>query len=290
MIVIRLCGGLGNQLFQYAAGRRLAHVHRAELILDLSWYAHTPSSDTPRAYELGRYPIQARLATKAEAVWCRLHQGRYIRRLPFLPRRWRHCLEKRFDFNPSVLDLPDNTYLDGYWQSHHYFDEVADLIRAEFYPLASFGVQDNKVAALIADAATGAVSLHVRRGDYVTHNAAAETHGLCSIDYYKAALARVASLVKEPQLFVFSDDPAWTRENLPLPNTATFIDHNGSDAAFQDLRLMSLCHHHITANSSFSWWGGWLNPRKDKIVVTPRKWFMDERNIDSLIPLNWICL
>lgn len=288
MIVVRLCGGLGNQLFQYAAGRRLAVARGVELVLDLGWYERTPSSDTPRPYELGHYPIQARPATPGEALWCRLHEGRLLRRLPFLPRRWRHCREKGFEFDLLILDVPDGTYLDGYWQSHHYFEDIAALIHAELTPVVPFGEQDEKVATLIA--AGNAVSVHVRRGDYVTHQMAAQTHGLCSLDYYKAALAQVQSWVTQPHFFVFSDDPGWTREHLPLPGPATFVDHNGPAMAFQDLRLMALCDHQITANSSFSWWGAWLNKRPDKVVVTPRQWFAKQQNLASLTPDNWIRL
>ncbi len=288
MIVVRLCGGLGNQLFQYAAGRRLAHARRTELVLDLGWYARTPSSDTPRIYELGHYPIQARPAMPTEALWCRLHEGRLLRRLPFLPRRWRHRREKSFEFDSLVLDLPDNTYLDGYWQSYRYFEDIAELICAELTSMVPLGPQDEKVATSIAKG--DAVSVHVRRGDYVTHQAAASNHGLCSLDYYKAALARVLPHVERPHFFVFSDDAAWARENLPLPGPATFVDHNGPATAFQDMRLMSLCNHQITANSSFSWWGAWLNLRPDKIVVTPKQWFADQRDTSALAPGDWIRL
>lgn len=288
MIVVRLCGGLGNQLFQYAAGRRLANARCTELMLDLSWYKRTPPSDTPWAYELGHYPIKARLATPSEAFWCRLHEGRLLRRLPLLPRRWRHYREKSFQFDASVLGLADSTYLDGYWQSHRYFEDCSDLIRSELTSLVRLGAQDEKVAALIAKRT--AVSVHVRRGDYVTNRAAAVNHGLCSIDYYQAALDRMLPHVGQPHFFVFSDDPVWTRENLQLPGPATFVDHNGPAAAFQDLRLMSLCDHQITANSSFSWWGAWLNARPDKIVVTPLQWFADQRDTGSLTPDNWIRL
>jgi Glycosyl transferase family 11 len=288
MIVVRLCGGLGNQLFQYAAGRRLANARQEVLVLDLGWYARTPPTDTPRAYELGNYPIRARPATAVEALWCRLHEGRLLRRMSFLPRRWRHWREKGFEFDPAVLDLPDSIYLDGYWQSHHYFEDAADLIRADFTPIAPFGPQDEKIAALIA---TGdAVSVHVRRGDYVAHHPAATAHGQCSLDYYKAALVHILPHVKTPHFFVFSDDPAWARENLLLPGPSTFVDHNGPASAFQDLRLMSLCKHQITANSSFSWWGAWLNSRPDKIVIAPKQWFADPRNTDSLTPDDWLRL
>ena len=288
MIVVRLCGGLGNQLFQYAAGRSLAIARKTDLVLDLGWYKRTPKSDTPRTYELGHYPIEARLTTTSEALWCRLHEGRLLRRLSVLPRRWQHWNERFFEFDPRVLDLPDNSYLDGYWQSQRYFEENADLIHAELSPIAPFGVQDKDVADLITKG--NAVSLHVRRGDYVTHQVAADNHGLCSLDYYRAALKYVLPFVNEPHFFVFSDDPPWARSNLPLPGPATFVEHNGSANAFQDLRLMSLCSHHITANSSFSWWGAWLNRRPDKMVVTPRHWFSDQRNVGTLTPESWVRL
>ena len=285
MIVVKMCGGLGNQLFQYAAGRRLADIRQTELVLDLVWYARTPPTDTPRTYELVNYPVRARPATAGEALWCRLHDGRLLRRMPFLPRRWRHWRERSFKFDPLVLELPNNTYLDGYWQSPHYFDDAADLIRADMTPLVPLGLQDEKIAALIET--VDAVSVHVRRGDYVTNLTAATAHGQCSIDYYKNALAYISTHVAKPHFFVFSDDPTWTRENLPLSGTATFVEHNGPASAFQDLRLMAMCKHQITANSSFSWWGAWLNPRSDKIVITPKQWFADPRNTDTLTPHDW---
>ena len=289
MIVVRLSGGLGNQLFQYAAGRRLAHILCAELVLDLNWYAHIPSSDTPRIYELSHYPIHARTTTSGESLWCRLHDGRLLRRLSLLPRRWRHCREKSFAFEPLFLDLSDNTYLDGYWQSYHYFEDVSDLIRAELMPIVSFSVQDNKVATLIA--AENAVSVHVRRGDYVTNQTALGHHGLCSLDYYNEALERMLLYVARPHFFIFSDDPAWTRENLRLPGPATFVNHNGPDTAFQDLRLMSLCNHQITANSSFSWWGAWLNQYPEKMVIAPKRWFnQTSHDTSDLLPDSWIKL
>jgi hypothetical protein len=288
MILVRLCGGLGNQLFQYAAGRRLAHARGAELVLDLGWYAQTPSSNTPRKYELAHYPIQARTTTRAEDWWCRFHSGRLLRRLPIIPRRWHNFREKAFDFDRSVLDLPDDTYLDGYWQSHCYFEDIADAIRAEATPLKPAGPRDMAVNEKIV--ATASVSLHVRRGDYVTHKAAAGVHGTCSVSYYQKALAKIASLVRNPHFFIFSDDVEWARSSIATPGPNTFVDHNGPEAAFQDLRLMSLCKHHVIANSSFSWWGAWLNPNEEKVVVSPQAWFADGRATRTLIPSTWIRL
>ncbi len=288
MIVVRLCGGLGNQLFQYATGRRLADMHKTELVFDLDWYERTPSSNTRRKYELGHYPIQARTTDRTEAWWCRLHSTRFLGRVAFLPRRWKNVMEQSFDFDSTVLQLPDNVYLNGYWQSHRYFEDVASVVRAEATPLPPAGPLDVAVKEEIS--ATEAVSVHVRRGDYVTQRAAAAVHGTCSLDYYRAALTELASVVRNPHFFIFSDDGEWVRRNLLPPGPYTFVDHNGAEAAFQDLHLMSLCKHHVIANSSFSWWGAWLNPREGKVVVCPKDWFADKRQTRTLTPSTWIRL
>ncbi len=288
MIVVRLFGGLGNQLFQYAAGRRLAHTHGAELVLDLAWYEHTPSTNTGREFELFHYPITARTTFGAEAFWCKLHSNRLLRRMPFIPRRWRSFREKGFDFDNLVLGLPDGTYLDGYWQSYRYFEDVADLIRVEFMPTQPPGCKDKDMQEIIVN--TESVSLHVRRGDYVTQKAAAFVHGACSLDYYRVALTKLASLVRHSHLFIFSDDVEWARKNIKSPGPITFVDHNGPKEAFQDLRLMAQCKHHVIANSSFSWWGAWLNPRRQKIVIAPEVWFANCRPTPTLVPSTWIRL
>lgn len=287
MIVVRLSGGLGNQLFQYAAGRQLADLHQTELVMDTYWYTHTPKLDTPRSYELGHYPVRARAANGAEPLWCLLHGGRVTRRLGFLPRKWKHFSEKGFAFDPAFLRLPDGTYIDGYWQSHRYFEGIAASIRAELTPLAPMGGADRAIADQMRS--TQAVSIHVRRGDYVS-NAAAAQHGLCGLDYYRRAVQYMQERVQPAHFFVFSDDPVWTRENLLLPANASYVDHNTAPAAFQDLRLMSLCKHHIAANSSFSWWGAWLNAEPGKVVVCPRQWFADDRDTSSLSPSDWVRL
>lgn len=287
MIVVRLNGGLGNQLFQYAAGRGLAARHDTELVLDDYWYSHTPGRDTPRMYELSNYPVNARRTTPLEAFWCRLHGGRITRRLPFLPRRWKHFSERSFAYQSEFSKLPDGVYLDGYWQSYKYFENVADVIRTELMPLQQMGEEDRAVAACMH---TGVpISIHVRRGDYVSNPAAAQ-HGLCGLDYYRAAVQYLSQRISEPHFFVFSDDPEWTKANLRLPGSARYVDHNAAAFAFQDMRLMSLCKHNIVANSSFSWWGAWLNPDKEKLVICPRQWFADKRDTLSLTPREWVRL
>jgi hypothetical protein len=288
MIIVRLCGGLGNQLFQYAVGRALAHANSAQLVLDCGWFKNRPSSNTPRDYEFINYPVRARVATDLEEKLGRNYSDRILRRLPLLSRPWRLCREVGFDFNPNILKAGDDIYLDGYWQSYRYFNHLADTLRAELVPVPAPSPQDQVVLDSIDT--TNSVSVHVRRGDYVTHKAAAIKHGVCSLDYYRIAIQTLESDVRDPHFFVFSDDPTWTREHLSFPGPATFVDHNGPNTAFQDLRMMSRCKHHVIANSTFSWWGAWLNPRKDKMVVAPRNWFSNGLAADDIAPLDWIRL
>lgn len=176
---------------------------------------------------------------------------------------------------------------DGYWQSERYFVDAADIIRAEFKPRLALEPENAATAAAI-DGVT-AVSVHVRRGDYVTDKVTNAYHGVCSLDYYRAAIARIAERVASPHLFVFSDDHAWVQENLRSNYPTTYVTANSPDRGYRDMQLMSRCRHHIIANSSFSWWGAWLNPRPDKVVVAPARWFIDKSNdTRDLLPGEWL--
>lgn len=285
MIITKINGGLGNQLFQYAAGRALAHHHQTELVLDLSWYKQPPLGNTPRAYELDKYPIVARIAGPQEESAFRFYHGRILRRVPLLPRPWRHAREAHFQYDPVFLNLPDNTYLDGYWQSNKYFEEIGSLIRSELQAIPGPG-QKNQL--LLDDISSkNSIALHIRRGDYLSNPTAAQYHSVCSLEYYQNAVQLIAAKVANPHFFVFSDDVAWAQANLNLRFPVTFVGHNVGDQAFQDLRLMSHCKHQIIANSSFSWWGAWLNPNPNKMVVAPKKWFLVNKDTSTLFPLDW---
>ena len=134
---------------------------------------------------------------------------------------------------------------------------------------------------------TNSIAIHVRRGDYVSVESVAQTHGVCSLNYYRRAIDFVTHKVENPQFFIFSDDPEWVSEHLSTGYPTSYVIHNGPEEAFQDLRLMSLCQHQIIANSSFSWWGAWLNKNAEKIVIAPRRWFLDKRNTSDMCPENW---
>jgi Glycosyl transferase family 11 len=291
-VVTGLNGGLGNQMFQYAAGRALALRCGAPLKLDLSRYVR----DGKRRYELGALSICATPAGKAdlarftlqpdaESPWrARLKRCRYgiVRAAPVYN-------ERHFHFDADVLALRAPVYLSGYWQTEKYFAEFAAALRRELAPREGLEPENAAIAAAID--ATNAVSLHVRRGDYVTEPRTSRYHGVCSIDYFRAAAEFIEKRAGAIHLFVFSDDQEWCRDNLALGMPTTFVAANSPDRGFRDMQLMARCRHHVIANSSFSWWGAWLNPSPTKIVVAPQRWF-DAGSADTrdLIPASWVRL
>jgi hypothetical protein len=289
IVVARLYGGLGNQLFQYAAGRRVASAQGAVLKLDLGWF----SDGANRRYALAPFAISASVATSrdlalfvGQGVSARLRRRWLEIRRGTRPRRIRPRDER---FDPTIMALRGDVYLDGYWQSEKYFADIEDLIRRELSVTTPLAGEDARVAGAIL--ASPAVSVHVRRGDYASEPETAAVHGTCPAEYYEAASSLVMEAVPQPHFFVFSDEAAWARANLRLPGPATFVAHNGADAGHEDLRLMSLCRHHIIANSSFSWWGAWLSDNPGKMVIAPARWFRspgyDSRDI---VPAEWRCV
>jgi Glycosyl transferase family 11 len=257
MIVTKINGGLGNQLFQYAAGRALANRHRAELVLDLSWFDNIATGNTQRKFELHNYPIEARMANSKEISNLRLYHGRVMSRIPFLPRAWFHAKEKSFAFDPQFKKLSDDTYLDGYWQSSYYFEGIGNLIRQELRPIALPGQINEDLMQKMTNSKS--VALHIRRGDYLSNPTAVNYHGVCSLGYYQAAIEFMVGKLENPTFYIFSDDLEWAKANLNIRYPAYFVDNNPRENAFQDLRLISSCKNQIIANSSFSWWGAWLN-------------------------------
>ena len=276
MIYARLHGRLGNQMFQYAAARGLAARLDVPFALDTRRAIHKGEGVLTRVFDLA--------LTEPENLPPAQHErrlGYYIwRGFGLAPKIYR---EKGLGYNPAFETLPDGTYLHGYWQCERYFSAIADDIRAVFVPRQPMSSQNAEMAQRIASGPS--VSLHVRRGDYLTVGA----HGTCDQTYYDAALAAVTQGLPAPTVYVFSDDPQWAKDNLPLPFEKVVVDFNGPDTDYEDLRLMSLCQHNVIANSSFSWWGAWLNQNPDKRVAGPANWFSDPklRNPD-ILPSNWI--
>lgn len=290
MIIVKLTGGLGNQLFQYAAGRSLSLRHNTELLIENSFYLAPSKKVTPRNYELDKFNINARLCTDVERKKLLSYTNKYIKRLrAFLPNMGNYYFASETNTNINFESLPFDTFLDGYWQSEKYFLTNKELIINEFSikpPLSDFSkIHLDNIKK------SNSVSLHIRRGDYVSLPTANSTHGLCELDYYTRSIEKIIETVENPIFFIFSDDMKWTSENLQIQHPHFFITQNNEENAFQDLHLMSQCKHNIIANSSFSWWGAWLNTNKYKIVIAPKKWFADPaRSSSEIIPASWITL
>jgi hypothetical protein len=259
-------GGLGNQMFQFAAGRRLALRHGVPLRLDVGWFAEIDPRDTPRQYELGGFCGDADVIKEAVP----LREGRWWRR------RSRGVLRQTGNgFDARVLSAPDGAHLVGFWASERYFADVAATIRADFVPCNPLAARNADLAERIA-ADPAAVSLHVRRGDYLSNVHARDFHGVMDVDYYRRAVELVARTAGTSQLhlYAFSDDPDWCEASLDLGHPLTVVRGNDS-AAIEDMMLMASCRHHVVANSTFSWWGAWLGTAVDAVVVAPDRWVKD---------------
>ena len=285
MIYSRIFGGLGNQLFQYAAGRALALRRGTSLVLD----TRLASPGSHWAYGLDRFNIDARVAEPAElppskeapigyALW------RLFGRSP------RFLRERGLGVNNSVLNAPDDVYLHGYFQSERYFSDCIATLRDDLRFLDPPDAQNAEWLDHIAEGPS--VSVHLRRGDYISNDKAGATHATCDQAYYTAAIAEVVRQTGvSPRIFVFSDDPDWARDNLRFDFETHVAGHNGPDRPHDDMRLIAACDHNVIANSTFSWWGAWLNASPAKCVVAPKRWFGTAklRNPD-IIPERWTAI
>lgn len=269
MIVARIDGGLGNQLFQVAFGLQLAHRHRTELVLDLSAYADQPahgflldrfhvSARQLRSDEMRRVPRRYRLPDAKRSSWLRFDGLTRVR-------------EKPFGFAEKYLHAPNDSYLVGYWQSERFFRDVRSQVREQFRVRRPLSAQSERLQERML--ATPSLALHVRRGDYISNPGAAAIYRSLSLEYYRqSVLARLAERAAV-EVYVFSNDIPWCRQHLALPCPVHFIQHTTSASAHEDLALMSAAETIIIANSTFSWWGAWLGERAGRHVVAPASWF-----------------
>jgi len=295
MIIINLIGGLGNQMFQYAAGRSLAIHHNTELKLDISVLTKNKKKITDRYYGLSNYNICENFASKAEINNSKKpHKPFYNLYLDIsgiitgrIPRQYKK--ELYFNFDPDFFCSPDNIYLIGFWQSEKYFKNIEEVIRREFTlrekPDNSNLLMSQKILG------TNAISIHVRRGDYVSNPRTNTHHGICQLEYYSRAIKFIEEKCSDPHFYIFSDDLQWVQKNLDLKYNHTYMVRNKTQNDFLDMWLMSLCKHHIIANSSFSWWGAWLCKYDKKRIVAPKKWVNDPTvNICDILPKDWYTL
>lgn len=295
MIIAKLRGGLGNQMFIYAFGRYLANKHNTDLKLDISYY-----ENYHRTYELNKFNTKEIIATSEEIYSLKQfmpkHKGlkrffreKILKKKPKIIPASCYVLDSGVSFVSKYMNLPDNVYLEGLFQSEKFFTEIKDDIKQEF-TLKNPLVDENFLFAERIRQ-NNAISLHVRRGDYITNQWALENLGLCSLEYYQRAINYIQNNTENPYFFLFSDDLEWVKENLKIDAPYTVVDCNQDNTGYEDIRLMSLCNHHIIANSSFSWWGAWLGHNPHKIVIAPKNWFKSKNiSYKDIIPSRWILL
>lgn len=275
MIAIELRGGLGNQMFQYATARALAEHNNTNLVIDLSWFDQDfDAGTTPRHYELSCFSLDTTTSKYSGTA----HE-KFYRRLA------KKYVEPHFHYDEDLPKLPKNTFLNGYFQSEKYFSDIREKLLKDFsWRKKAEGKNKQLLEKIEKDLSS--ISVHVRRGDYVSNENAAKFHGLTGVEYYIAAVKQISKLVKNPNLYVFSDEPDWCKQNLKFEYPTNYISHNTDGS--EDMRLMKACKHNIIANSSFSWWGAWLNENPYKIVVAPQAWFShSESDTKDVIPSSW---
>jgi Glycosyl transferase family 11 len=293
MLYVNMSGGLGNQMFQYAAGRSLASRIGCGLhVVD----------DMHAVYGLqSKYMLKNIFGIESHEVdkqgmrsvfgWWALPQARRLMSKPSF--RWLaregFVFEPHFHYWPAFRHLTGVRYLHGYWQSARYFEGYESAIRQAFTFPGTLKGDDLAVLELMRQQPS--VAVHVRRGDY-TNAKNSQVYVQVGREYYQQAIAQMRSAITHSRFFVFSDDPAWVRQHLLTTDTTmVLVDHNSGDKSFNDMRLMSLADHNIIANSTFSWWGAWLNAHPNKQVIAPRNWFLSS-SMDSsdVCPADWIKL
>jgi hypothetical protein len=287
MIYVQIKAGLGNQMFQYAFGRAKSIDQNRPLVLDVSWYGNYAKRDTPRDFILDKYNIQARIADDAELVKFNNPIRRFIRKISL-----RLSAKKNNAFRPSEA-RSRREYFEGYWSNQGYFKNHAETIRNDLTlknPLSPATISivkqmdENRVRGI------DNISVHIRRGDCVTNVHAASYQGTVDTSYYDESHRYFAEKIGPEKIayFVFSDDIQWARENVLIDMNTTYVS-NPDIPDYEELHLMSLCSHHIIANSTFSWWGAWLDSKPNKIVIAPKQWTKDTSFDNSdVCPPEWI--
>lgn len=287
MIIAQIEGGLGNQMFRYAMARRLSYVLHTDIKLDISPF----EGYKIREFKLNKFHISASIATKADREkFFRNPGNRYVRILfslfPILGQKGKHYKERYYHFDPDALHLSDDTYISGYFQSERYFKDIKEIIRNEL-TLKNPKSINQKLLHQIRT--TASIGVHLRLGDFVEDPKTNKLHGFYGLDYLQKAVNLISKKIHSPYFYIFSDDIDRVRKNLKLPYQVIYVSGEFSHKDYEDLILMSSCKHNIIVNSTFGWWGAWLNSNKNKIVLTPNKWYQNGPvDTQDLLPNSWI--
>ena len=279
MIITKIKGGLGNQLFQYATGRAVASHHKLPLKLDLTWFE---TNKLHNGYRLDQLAIQAEIATENEIIKLKGENNilfSALRKVGLFKRK-SYFKEKRSSYFDGGVFKNKFLYLNGYWQNELYFSNIRELLLGELSPINS--MNDLGYAYLESIEKSNSVSLHVRRGDYLN----LKNIGVLGVDYYTKAVDYIRQNVENPTFYIFSDDLEWCKDSLGFLDNCIYVDRTQTE--IEDLKLMSFCRHNIIANSSFSWWGAWLNQNPNKIVIAPKGWLLNDTGSSNVILSDWV--
>lgn len=286
MIITRLQGGMGNQMFQYALGRDLSIKYGVPFKIDVESYKIKNAVE--RHYDLDVFNIVEDIANEKEVPFFYRNSNRnlFLSKLnsvlnKFLKNKGK---ETSFSFDSNILEVGLDIYLDGYWQSPKYFENIEDIIRKDFILKNKLSLNIENLKEVIKK--ENSLCIHVRRGDYVGNS----HHEVVGQEYYKQAIEKMKSLTTIDKIYVFSDDIKWCEENMSFEFPSMFVgEEYAGQKAEGHMTLMSACHNFIIPNSSFAWWSAFLSENKDKKVIVPKQWFPDESiNSSDLIPKEWI--
>jgi len=289
LAVVKIFQGPGNQMFQYAYALGISKRIPCEILLDTSWY-DTYSHHRP--YILDRFHIDQKIATKGD-VWRakgdysanKLSYACKTLRKWIAPHHKKNLINERKDRCDLALCYPyKKAYITGYFTSEKFFQDITSDIRNSFVFKNELSLESIQVKKEMQSCSSVAISF--RRGDFVNN----PLHDVCSINYYKRAIAFMQGHLEGVRFFVFSDDILWVKENVELPKNSLFMDFNGPNY-MEDMHLMTMCKHHIIPNSTFSWWGAWLSSFRDQVVVAPKRWLNGSSYFyDHVVPERWIKL
>ena len=289
MIITQLSGGLGNQMFQYAAGLRLATHHDVHLKMDISSFKETKN----HSFRLDSFENDASIATSREID---IIKRNAIQRTTSIF-KWRYekmalLEENSYAYQPIIENSERDTYLSGNWRSTKYFREIEDHVRSHFTPKKVLLEKMEPTVNAIKEMKCP-VGLHVRRRGRVDDPSTHAYYGDCDVSYYHSAIDKICEQCDDVELLVFSDNLAWAKEHIKTTVSTRFVESFQDEHPVFDMYLMSHCHHNIIANSLYSWWSAWLNEHPNKMVMAPEKWFQNSEMynyISALIPENWIKL
>ena len=288
MVIIKIAGGLGNQMFQYALGRALLARGR-DVLLDCSGFDSQAQGDTKRKYELDKFDIRIKQASPEDkAKFCNGKQylyyylGRLIKKDIS-----RIVLEKEHCYLPEIAEC-DNKYLVGYWQTEKYFKPFRKELLNDFsFQNLTLSHQNEKLRDDILSE-KNTVGVHIRGGDYNMAGNVSIYGKICDCEYYEKAFEYIEKSVGNVKYYVFTNDSEWAKKMIPCKkDNIEIIDWNSEEDGWMDMYMMSICRHNIIANSSFSWWSAWLNQNAEKIVIAPKRW-QNGSDIADIVPDDWV--